>query len=104
MGSFGYSSYQDSRLDPEHWTNDAYFGRTRINGQIVEDEVCELCDHESYDGEHADIGWVCRECFDDCKCLSCGDFVAPENTNYINDDEGRLEKYCLTCYEEIENE
>jgi len=99
--SIGYWDHGVGSLDPEHWSNDAYFGRTRRNGKIVE---CELCNHERYDGENTDIGFVCRECFDDCKCLSCGEFVAPENTNYVNDDEGRLEKYCESCFEELENE
>jgi hypothetical protein len=69
------------------------YGRTRS---------CALCEEYGLQDEmtYTDIGYLCETCFDDCKRESCHDFLPPEETQYINNDDGSLVKLCLTCFEE----
>ena len=62
--------------------------------------LCELCEKIFHREEMhmTDIGLLCISCFDDCKCSDCYDFLPPEETVYINDDEGKLLKICSECF------
>ena len=94
--SVGYVSYQaDPALDPDSWM---------YNHKIIESDYheCDICGELEYweDLERTEIGMLCKDCYSECKCDICLDFLPPAYATIMYDEYG-ITRLCGECYGQL---